>query len=456
MQSVNVPPRSIQKCHRKVTVQSFPRFAANGYLFPLLGPSLPARPDLDPGPTYDVVSVQPDPNGLPLPDASGDPIVVDAIHDGNGIPAEFLSHAPDDPWHILQKAYAAQRDWGASLLAGALASALHLRGFFRVNTARVLMDFGRFPGVTPAWADGAEPCAIRAPFDHWLTHAQQRSLLDRHYDVLAGAMARAVDGRRVKVAIHTFDGQEARNRTRSPVGLVTKVMRFSSNEPGPGSHPLGPFDPLFPSELFDCTADRLLRARLTLTLEEHGWSVDPGDPEPMSLGSVEARTLVRRYFKRLQGLFEEHHPVTDSARAEARARVWAMLTDTGLRSADAALLRSVIHQLRQPPAEHRTPCELAFREYGLIREHLLDHLDDWMEQMRAPADRTHVLAVHVRQDLLWNRVDGPFGSPRHEGARDLGRILAKGIRCWFTEDRPEVMASFNRRSGHTALRTVGE
>ena len=43
-------------------------------------------------------------------------------------------------------AYYYERDWGASMVAGEIASFLGLPGHYSVNVARVLMDFGRFPG----------------------------------------------------------------------------------------------------------------------------------------------------------------------------------------------------------------------------------------------------------------------------------------------------------------------
>ncbi|HJL40813.1 MAG TPA: hypothetical protein RMG48_05870 [Myxococcales bacterium LLY-WYZ-16_1] len=412
----------------------------------MLGTSLPARLDLDDGEPLELVRVPPDPAGPGLPEAVRGAVHVDAIHDGNRIPAEYLSHAPEPAWEGLQARYATERDWGAALLAGALAGALRLEGFHRVNTARVLLDFGRFPGVTPSGAGEKERCAIHAPFDSWLTFDQRRRLLEGHYDRISADMARCIEGARIKVAVHTHDPGPDGARTRPPVTLLTQVKRpahgAGSDRP---SHALGPFDPLFPPELFQSTADRLLRARLTLTLEEHGINVSENDPEPLPLGSVEARGIVWKYFRELRQAYERAHPCRPERRS-ARELVWEMLSDTSLRSGTAVSLRGSIHQLRNPPPVFADQFDAALREYEAIRHHVLDHWDEWVAEAANPARRTSFLVVLVRKDILWNGTQGPFGAPRREPARQLARVLAKGIRRYFSEDRRELWDCDVRRS----------
>lgn len=420
----------------------------------MLGFTLPAPPALETGSPFEKVKVDLDAEGTALPESFRPYVMVDSIHDGNQIPAEYLSHAPEDPWEELQARYAEERDWGASLVAGYLASALHLDGYHRVNTARVLLDFDRFPGVTPKDARRQDRCAIQAPFDTWLTFEQQRRLLESHYDAISHSMRQALTGRRIKIAVHTYD--PAPGEARPLVSLITKAKPTFHTDPAHGrpSHTLGPFDPLFPPELLESTADRLLRARLTLTLEEHGISVE-NNATPLSMSSVEVRSVVWRFFQVLRQAYETSRP-SDPERFDPRGLVWEMLTDTSLRSGTAVLLRATIHQLRRPPSHFERVFEAALREYERIRQHAMDHREELVAELDQPEARMSVLVLEVRKDLVWNGVGGPFGAPRYEAAKDLARVLAKGIHTYLADDRPELLDAVGRPAGAAALRSVAE
>ena len=89
-------------------------------------------------------------------------LMLDVIHDGDFIPEEFLRRedGSEIPATMFQHAYEQERDWGASDVAAALARELGLDGFWRVEVARVVMDFGRFPGITPKDASHLDRRAI--------------------------------------------------------------------------------------------------------------------------------------------------------------------------------------------------------------------------------------------------------------------------------------------------------
>src|SRR5690606_12699534 len=94
----------------------------------------------------------PEPTGkLALPEEVRGKILIDTIHDGDVIPGELLvdRNGKRIPEEVFGRSYELERDWGASLVAGELARHLGLGGHWRVQIARVVMDFGRFPGITP-------------------------------------------------------------------------------------------------------------------------------------------------------------------------------------------------------------------------------------------------------------------------------------------------------------------
>ena len=79
-----------------------------------------------------------------------DRVMIDVIHDGPWIPEEFLVDGEgreiDDAEFIDY--YWLERDWGAAMLAEALCRKLSVPGYHNVEMARVLINFGRFPGLT--------------------------------------------------------------------------------------------------------------------------------------------------------------------------------------------------------------------------------------------------------------------------------------------------------------------
>ena len=92
------------------------------------------------------------------------------------IPEEFTldeNGKPIPEEHL--DAYYYERDWGASMVAGEIASFLGLPGHYSVSQgARVLMDFGRFPGPTPKDADHLHRFALNYPFSKLLSYQQKK------------------------------------------------------------------------------------------------------------------------------------------------------------------------------------------------------------------------------------------------------------------------------------------
>lgn len=83
------------------------------------------------------------------PEAYRDRVAILSLHDGAYVPQRLLTALPAHTHRAFADEVITQRDWGASRVARHLAAALGLGGFHEVQVARAVMDFNRFPGVTP-------------------------------------------------------------------------------------------------------------------------------------------------------------------------------------------------------------------------------------------------------------------------------------------------------------------
>jgi hypothetical protein len=399
----------------------------------VLGPSLPADLHLEARPPCEWVPVDPDSDGDPCVSARRGEILVDAMGDGDTVPADFLSYAPPDHWEPLLAAYARSRTWGAAMVAGHLGAALHAPAFFRVNTARVLLDFDRLPGVSASTVAPSRRCAIHAPFDAWMTAIQHRDLLDHHYDAIAQHFDNRLKSSRVVLSIRTSEERDAQGRRRPPVALASRC-HVPSLPPGRAfAEPSG--DPLFPAELLESTADRALRAHIAEVFEDAGYHVVENYPHLLPEGCLPARIVAKYFFWRVRSAFERLHPDPTPGDLESpRALVWRMLADAEHRSGDGELLRGYLHRLQRPPAASARAFAAARTEYRALCDFVDAHRDDLIEGMRRGPDRVSVLVVEIRKDLVWRSVDGPFGSPRPEQARSIARLLARGVAAYADAD----------------------
>lgn len=386
------------------------------------------------------VAVTPDPQGSACPAEFRERVMVDVIHDGNWVPSHFLEGSkgrsldPDE----LDQAFVSERDWGAECLASALASALHLPAYYRVNTARVLLDFGRFPGITPPTADHMSRFAITYPFSKHLQREQVRDLLENHYDVISEGMDEAIHDKILKIAIHTYDPRKPGRSRRPAVSILT---RFHGLTDRPGN-PLRLFDPACPPEIVEMTTDPILRSRLMLTLEEAAIYTAENYPYTLPEGSVEVRAMVWYFFQHVRRAFEAAHPETRSNGASEI--VWQMLMDTNLRSADCFALRGYLHMFRRPAQEDKEVFSRARDTYDRVAQFIEEHRDtlvrDWLHSTQRPS----ALILEVRKDLVFEYEAGRPVRPKIEAAQTLARVFAQAIHQYLTEDRP------NREAAHGA------
>ncbi len=357
-------------------------------------------------------------------------VVVDVLHDGNWLPAEFRVDGDgfEIPAAALREAYVRERDWGASEVAARLAQQLGLESFVRVNVARVLMDFGRFPGSTPRNADHLHRFAINYPFSQLLSFHQKQHLLHTYYDGVSAAMEAQLSQRLVKVAIHTYDPYNRSGTQRPATSIMTRSIGYQTES----EMPAGLFDPLYPDVLAEFTADRVLRDRISLTLEKAQIPVAHNYPYLLPEGSLEVRYQVWAFFRALREAFESARP--DSVGRPEYDAVWGMLLDTNRRSAESEGLRSYLHMFRRPPTGLEEEYRAVESAYDDVASYCTTQ-NDFVEKYRFSRHRTSSILIEVRKDLVCEL--GPDGTPtglRTDNIDFVGDVLAESLATYFRED----------------------
>jgi hypothetical protein len=373
------------------------------------------------------------PGDFQLSDDAKRKLSIDVIHDGNVIPAEMLVDgngariADDAFWDH----YVHERDWGAGVMAGELARHLGLGGYWNVEIARVVMDFGRFPGITPADAGYQSRHAINYPFSELLGFDQKRRILEHYYDTISEHYNTIVGRSQVKVAIHTYDTYNQSGTLRPPMSILTRCVGYQVRS----EMPFGVFDPLYPDILGQFTCDRILRDRVSLALEKAGMHTEHNYPYLLPDGSVEVRSQVWNFFRYVREMFEDECPET---RGDASyVRVWDMLLDTNLRSSESEMLRSYLHAFRRVPAEREAEFEGARRAYDRIARFLDRDECQIAERYRQSLSRPSALGIEVRKDLVFelDEHNRPV-APRRREASKIASVIARAIKVYFTKDAP--------------------
>ena len=77
-------------------------------------------------------------------------------------------------------------------------------------------------------------------------------------------MENAISGKDIKIAIHTYDTHNKTGTIRPHLSLLTRSFGYQNEN----EMPYGVFDPLYPDVLAEFTCDRVLRDRISLTLEK--------------------------------------------------------------------------------------------------------------------------------------------------------------------------------------------
>jgi hypothetical protein len=381
---------------------------------------------------FSLVPVKPVELGITCPAQWRERVMLDVSHDGACIPAEFLVDErgrPHDEAPLLGH-YERERDWGASLVAARVASCLGLEGFYRVEIARVLLDFGRLPGITRRDFGHLRRLAINYPFSALLTWRQSQRLLEEYYDAISSAIDDVVRDRLIKIALHTYDRFNPNGTERPPISVVTRALSYQSES----ELPHGMFDEMTPHRLGETTTHTLLRDRLALTLEKSGFPCEHNYPYLLPEGAIEVRSQVWFFFNYLRRRFEQAHPETVEDRSYWW--VWTMLTDTNLRSSESEALRSYLHAFRRVPPAREEEFRAARLAYQRVRAFFEGDRERILDEYRFSTSRPSSLGLEVRKDLVWELdAAGRPVRPKVDNAAAIGEAIARGIYLYLTEDR---------------------
>ncbi|MEM1346917.1 MAG: hypothetical protein AAGI01_00065 [Myxococcota bacterium] len=373
---------------------------------------------------------------MDVPARAREELMLDVIHDGDYVPARFLVDRDEQPitFDWIDADYVRERDWGACLVAERIAARLGLRAYTRVNVARVLMDFGRFPGSTPEHADHLHRFAINYPFSGRLSFAAKRALLEECYDPISRQMEEKLTDKRIKLAIHTYDQYNDSGTERPAISIITRSLSYQNTS----EMPAGLFDPLFPDVLGEFTADRTLRDRLSLMLEKANIPVAHNYPYCLPEGSLEVRYQVWVYFQALRVFFESRAPETKGD--GCYELVWRMLSDTNLRSAESDMFRSFIHMFRRAPQSRDEEFRRAARAYDRLCVFCAsDEGQRFVRRYRFSPRRVSSLGLEVRKDLLCEfDASGDPTRVRWGNVQRIGDVLARALQIYMCEDRPEL------------------
>lgn len=366
-------------------------------------------------------------------------VLVFTIHDGTQLPRAVLGDQAAalaaDP--VVQRAYVAERDWGANLVAERVAAELGLGGYLRVNLARVLLDYGRFPGVSDETEeDYLLRKSVYPPVVGRISQEAIHTLITRYYDAISRAITEAFADKLVTLGIHTYDPRNRSGTLRPEVSLVTRSLNYQWRS----SLPPWIFDPLFPAILCESTCHKALTYQTVLNLERNGWDVALNHPYVMPEGSVEIRAQVWFFFRHLRARFGAAEPQTRDD--PAYQRVWQMVLDTTRRSADCELLRGYLHRYREAPAGMETLFAAARRAYGHIKSFLAAHRDELVHRYRTSSARPSCLGVEVRKDLLYDidcdHLEARRRADAEERASDVARMMAAAVRSYLDQVAPPM------------------
>ncbi len=387
-------------------------------------------------PAAERIEVTPDPDAT-CPPEYRDRIVICTLHDGSCLPAA-IAHSPNLARAFgdgtLFSHFAGMRDWGANVVAERLAARLGLPCWHRINVARVVMDFNRFPGSSPGHAEPLERLAISGLLAERLNHVEKRHILEQWYDAVSGALEEAIGDALIVVGVHTYDAFNDTRTSRPAVSLLSRSHSYQRDS----RLPYLTFDPLFPDELAESSVKRILRDRVALTLEKSGIHVEHNYPYCLPDGSLEIRCQPWFFFRRLRDEFEAEWPET---RADpAYGAVWAMLLNTNHRSSASRALSGYLHRYVTAHRGDEAHFDRARAAYEAITRFQLDR-PEIAHEYRMSADRTSALCVEVRKDLLSDFLNGvPVGAPHHEMADKVAAGIARGLTTYLVHDRPEALA----------------
>jgi len=360
-------------------------------------------------------------------------VMVDTIHDGDVVPPAFLvDHLGNEiDREDYFESFVRERDWGASMIARKLAERLGLDCYHRVTISRVLLDFGRFPGSTSRGADFMERYAINDPFSELLGPTQKRRLLGEYYDRISDEMELAIRGKRIKIAVHTYDRTSPSGAVRPEMSVITRSRGVERGHQGARDV----FDELYPQVLGDFTADPVLRDRISLTLQKQHIFVEPNYPYSLPEGSVEVRSQVWFFFDELRRRFQDARP--DTVDHLEYQLVWRTLLDTNLRLAECEAFRSYLRSFRRADGGTEQLFRRAADAHAEIGDFLRRDQGRIIREYRDSPERLNSILIEVRKDRVWELDEnGVPRSPVESFAERVGDAVAEAVHTYLEHDRP--------------------
>ncbi len=419
---------------------------------------------------------------MALRDAS---ILIDTIHDGYLIPPGVeAEYARDRSFQAeFHRTFNDERDLGAFNVCFALAAFLGLDRFYRVTVARNLLDFGRFPGVSPPEEAHLDRLSIFGPLAPYLV---QHGLVDgvlEIYDSISAEIESAIEAtiegdlerrareegaglpfRRedlvgsldharhhfLRIAVHTFDPKAAGEYGKRPEVALVHRSRSIEEE---GRVPRGAYSGFLPERLLAFTADRLLKAAVTTSLEA-AWVPEFSDyPYKLPDGSVEMRMQIWLWYRYLRACFERHQTAAKLEKLKMKDKAielvtpgkkesdwktpyelfWMALSNPNQRHLYTRIIHGFLNHRTFPhelPAAQLDPEDLQ-ELLGEVSDFYRDHKGEVARRYRYGGARPSTIVVEVRKDIA---VD-PEGSAR------VGAAIAAGVRDYYETWLPKKSAA---------------
>jgi len=330
------------------------------------------------------------------------------IHDGPVIPRDFYDAVGPELQFALDTQFCNERDWGANAVARRLGEKLGLASFSKVNLARCVMDFGRFPGISPPESNHLTRHSINTTLNG-LKRPHVRQVLG-YYDQISKCLAVQLEQKMpdedisqrelLQLAVHTYDEHNLSGTRRPAVSLIYQPQSYRDHARLPSEL----FDPLFPDQLAEFTCDRTLAYRIASTLERRYIPAGINFPYSLPEGSVELRSQVWFFFRYLRSRYArylESHGI--EAKKGVLASVWNMLLNPNRRDLHSRLLNAWLHGYKRLPEDSELGAYFQLEEAERIYEDIQKGMEERPEMVNAyrfAATRPSSLAIEVRKDWL--------------------------------------------------------
>ncbi len=346
------------------------------------------------------------------------------IHDGHVIPMDIYNAMDTAGQQNLDRTFINERDWGANAVARRLGEKLGLSRIGKVELARCVMDFGRFPGISPPESNHLTRHSINLALKGLKRPVMRRIM--GYYDQISQCMANQLEemlpdaeiSRRelLQLAVHTYDEHNLSGTRRPAVSLIFQPQSYRDNARLPSEL----FDPLLPHQMAEFTCDRTLAYRIAVTMERRYIPSGINFPYSLPEGSVELRSQVWFFFRYLRSRYARYLESEGiETNQEVLNLVWSMLLNPNRRDLHTRVLKAWLHDFPRIPPDSGLSAVFPFQEaesiYEDIQRRLVKH-PEMVNAYRFAAARPSSLAIEVRKDWLM------------EGANTLQGFLPQRIR----------------------------